>query len=203
MTAARLARSDNAANQQKAASSDKRLRRPERRFRLRGQWAGGDNAVMWHRGPSVGFCRSEGCNKEKTKMKALSVAGALAVAMTFGTTMALAQSSPQLGDGTNSPAISKATPGYNVGTSAAQLGDGSNFKPIPKTTPGYGLGNGAAQLGDGSNFKPIPKTTPGYSLGNGSAQLGDGSNTPGLSTTTPGYSVGTGSAQKSDAQNSK
>jgi hypothetical protein len=73
-------------------------------------------------------------------MKALCVAGALAVAMTFGTALAEAQTSPQVGDGNNSPPISTKTPGYNLGTGAAHVGDGTNTKPMSTTTPGYNVG---------------------------------------------------------------
>lgn len=104
-------------------------------------------------------------------MKALNLAGAVAIALTFGTTMALAQQ--------------------------GHVGDGSNTKPIPTTTPGYSVGTGSAHVGDGSNSKQISPTTPGYSVGTGSAQVGDGSNLKAAPTTTPGYSVGTGSAKKS------
>ena len=78
-------------------------------------------------------------------MKALKLAGAAAIAVTFGTTLALAQ---------------------------PQIGDGSNFKPAPTTTPGYNVGTGSAHVGDGSNTHPISPTTPGYSVGTGSAHVG-------------------------------
>ena len=78
-------------------------------------------------------------------MRALKLAGASAIAVTFGATLALAQ---------------------------PQIGDGSNFKPAPLTTPGYNVGTGSAHIGDGSNTKAISPTTPGYSVGTGSAQVG-------------------------------
>lgn len=109
-------------------------------------------------------------------MKALNLAGAAAIALTFGTTMALAQSQPQ-------------------------VGDGSNTKPMSTTTPGYNIGTGSAHVGGGGDTKPVPTTTPGYNVGTGSAQIGDGSNTRPLSTTTPGYSTGTAAAHKKPAQN--
>ena len=74
-------------------------------------------------------------------MKALNLAGAVAIALTFGTTMALAQS---VGDGSNTKPLSTKTPGYNVGTGSARIGDGSNAKPLSTTTPGYSTGTAAA-----------------------------------------------------------
>lgn len=76
-------------------------------------------------------------------MKAFSVAGALALAMTFGTAMAFAQSTPapHIGDGTNS--VTPAYP-YNVGGGSAHVGDGGNSGPAP--TPYYS-GTGSAQKG--------------------------------------------------------
>lgn len=109
-------------------------------------------------------------------MKALNLAGAVAIALTLGTTMALAQSQPSVGDGTNT-------------------------KPLATTTPGYNIGTGSAHVGDGTTGKALATTTPGYSIGTGSARIGDGSNTKPLSTTTPGYSTGTASAHKKPAQN--
>jgi hypothetical protein len=78
-------------------------------------------------------------------MTALKLAGAAAIALTFGATVALAQ---------------------------PRIGDGSDFKPAPTTTPGYNVGTGAAHIGDGSNTKPISPTTPGYSDGSAAAQVG-------------------------------
>ena len=79
-------------------------------------------------------------------MKALSLAGALAIAMTFGTAMALAQTGPQIGDGKNS--ITPPYP-YNVGGGAAHVGDGSNSGPVP--TPYYS-GTGSAAKGPTSKY---------------------------------------------------
>lgn len=79
-------------------------------------------------------------------MKALSIAGALVVALAFGATMAVAQTGPRLGDGSNS-----VTPQYqyNVGGGAANIGDGSdpNFlknQQQLQSEPGYSIGTGSA-----------------------------------------------------------
>jgi len=91
-------------------------------------------------------------------MKALNLAGAVAVALTFGATVALAQ--PHIGDGSNTKTISPTTPGYSVGTGSAHIGDGSNYKPVPSTTPGYSIGTSSAHAGHsahaahGKNLKP-------------------------------------------------
>lgn len=91
-------------------------------------------------------------------MKALSVAGALAVAMAFGTAMALAQSVPQIGDGSNSHPVSTKTPGYNVGTGSAHVGDGSgaNYlknQQLLRTEPGYSIGGGSSRKDASSTYK--------------------------------------------------
>lgn len=100
-------------------------------------------------------------------MKALNLASAVAIALTFGTTVALAAN---VGDGSNTKPISPTTPGYNVGTGSAHVGDGTNTKPISPATPGYSVGTGSAHAGDGTNLKPAPTTTPGYNVGTGSAK---------------------------------
>jgi len=76
-------------------------------------------------------------------MKALNLAGAAAIALTFGATVALAQ--PRVGDGSNTKPITTTTPGYSTGTASAHVGDGSNTRPISPTTPGYSTGTASAQ----------------------------------------------------------
>ena len=96
-------------------------------------------------------------------MKALSVAGALAAAITFGTAMALAQTGPRIGDGTNSPPVPPTTPGYNIGTGSAHLGDGRNTQPVSSATPGYSIGTSASPKDVSGHIMGQP--TPPASLG--------------------------------------
>jgi hypothetical protein len=92
-------------------------------------------ACRWclrHRNPDQG---------EKT-MKPLIIAAVLAVPLTFGPGMALAQSSSNPGSGQNSAAT-----GYSVKGGAAHLGDGSNPNYLKTqkellTEPGYSVGPG-------------------------------------------------------------
>ena len=93
-------------------------------------------------------------------MKAMSLTGVLAVALTFGSAIALAQTGPRVGDGSNSvtpPSM------YNSGGAAAHVGDGTTSGQAPYS---YNVGEGAAHVGDGSN-----STTPlnNYAVANGSA----------------------------------
>jgi hypothetical protein len=81
-------------------------------------------------------------------MKPLSIAAALAVALTLGTAMAVAQTGP-----------------------GAHVGDGHNSVTPPNP---YGVAGGAARIGDGSDpgFAQTQRelrTEPGYSVGGGSA----------------------------------
>jgi hypothetical protein len=90
-------------------------------------------------------------------MKALRVAGAFAVAMAFGTAMALAQSVPHIGDGSNSNPISTKTPGYSVGTGSAHVGDGSSSnylknQQLLRTEPGYSIGGSSARKSASSTY---------------------------------------------------
>ena len=126
-------------------------------------------------------------------MKSLSFAGALAIAMTFGTTLALAQTGPTVGDGKNS--ITPAYP-YNSGGAAAQIGDGSNTTKIPTTTPGYNVGTGSAQVGDGSNTKPVSTLTPGYSVGVGTTPKGPTSQDRSGQRAEPGAATRYGTAEQ-------
>jgi hypothetical protein len=90
-------------------------------------------------------------------MKPLSVAGAFAVAMAFGTGIALAQSVPHIGDGSNSRSMSTKTPGYSVGTDSAHISDGSSpdylkNKHSIQIEPGYSIGTGSAQQSATSTY---------------------------------------------------
>lgn len=76
-------------------------------------------------------------------MKAMSLAGAVAIALTFSTAAALAQSGPHVGDGKNSldPYTGQAPYAYDVGSGAAHVGNGANSKLVPNQ---YSAAGGAA-----------------------------------------------------------
>jgi len=80
-------------------------------------------------------------------MKALGISGTLAVFVTFGTTMAVAQA----GDGTNSITPQSQ---YSFGKGAAYVGDGSDPHYLEDQQrlllePGYSIGTGSAAKNTG------------------------------------------------------
>ncbi|HTW73094.1 MAG TPA: hypothetical protein VME47_24670 [Acetobacteraceae bacterium] len=78
-------------------------------------------------------------------MKPLSIATAVAVALTFGATVASAQTGPNGGNGQNPMASLYPTA---IGSAAAHIGDGAdpNYLKTQQeltTEPGYSVGTGA------------------------------------------------------------
>jgi len=105
-------------------------------------------------------------------MEAMRLAGAAAIALSFGATMALAQPGPHLGDGSNTKPIQTTTPGYSVGAGSARVGGGSDSGANLSILPQYDISSGSARVGGGSNAHPIPSSWRWAASPDGTAALG-------------------------------